>query len=83
VLDGACLALMDVSKIKAPASPAHDKGGAIAFEVDDLKAFVKQLRDRGVKILADNIASPGCTQAFVMDPSGNAVGLHQKSADRL
>ena len=82
ILSGACLALMDVKKIGAGARPAHDAGGSIAFEVDDLDGFVKKLRQRGVTVIAENIEAPGCRQAYVKDPSGNGVGLHQKKPRR-
>ena len=64
ILDGTCFALMDVTKIPAGGKPAADQGGSIAFEVDDLDGFVKCLRDRGVKVLADNIDTPVCRQAY-------------------
>jgi predicted enzyme related to lactoylglutathione lyase len=82
IINTTCFALMDVTKIPAPAKPSADHGGSLSFEVDDLTGFVKELRGRGVQVLADNIESPICWQAYVMDPAGNAVGLHQKKAQR-
>lgn len=82
ILGGACFALMDSAKMKADVVPSSSAGGSLAFEVDDLDGFLKQLKSHGVKTKTDVIDSGGCRQVYILDPSGNAVGLHQKSADR-
>ena len=52
------------------------EGQHFALRVADLDAAIRELRDRGVQI---SDASPVGTgrQAFVTDPSGNLIELHQ------
>jgi catechol 2,3-dioxygenase-like lactoylglutathione lyase family enzyme len=51
-------------------------GQHLALRVDDLDAAIAELRDEGVEV---SDASPVGTgrQAFLSDPSGNQVELHQ------
>ncbi|HVA75409.1 MAG TPA: VOC family protein [Acidimicrobiales bacterium] len=63
-----------VHLIGAPAPPA--KGQHFAVRVDDLPAVVEELRGRGVQI-SDAMAVGRSLQAFLSDPSGNQVELHQ------
>jgi catechol 2,3-dioxygenase-like lactoylglutathione lyase family enzyme len=55
--------------------PQH-LGQHLALQVGDLDATIAELRDRGVAV---SDASPVGTgrQAFLADPSGNQVELHQ------
>lgn len=62
--------------------PSVDHGASISFEVDDIERTVKDLKAKGVKVLADVFATPVCRMAYVADPDGNSVGLHQKNAGR-
>jgi catechol 2,3-dioxygenase-like lactoylglutathione lyase family enzyme len=57
------------------ATPAN-VGQHFAILVDDLAAAVAELRGRGVEV---SDPSPVATslQAFLVDPAGNAVELHQ------
>jgi catechol 2,3-dioxygenase-like lactoylglutathione lyase family enzyme len=55
-------------------------GGNIAFEVDDLDASVRSLKQAGVKFLKDVFATPVCRMAIVADPDGNAVIIHKRNA---
>jgi predicted enzyme related to lactoylglutathione lyase len=54
------------------------KGGTIAFEVDDLDAFVKQLKDRNARFVTEITASPVCRSAIVEDPDANEVIIHKR-----
>jgi glyoxylase I family protein len=53
-----------------------DQGQHFAFQVDDLDAVIAELRGQGVKV---SDAGPVGTsrQAFLSDPAGNRLELHQ------
>lgn len=58
------------------AAPASDLGQHVALQVDDLAACIAELRAGAVQV---SDASPVGTglQAFLHDPAGNLVELHQ------
>ena len=60
--------------LEAPA--ADDRGQHFALQVEDLATCVSELRGSGVEVI---VASPVGTglQAFLHDPAGNLVELHQ------
>ena len=60
--------------IAGAAPPA--KGQHFAIRVDDLAAAVAELRERGVSV-SDAMAVGSSLQAFLSDPSGNQIELHQ------
>ena len=74
---GGCLAITTVTE----QAPSANAGGTIAFEVDDLPALIKDLSDKGVKFLADDIESPVCRMAICADPDGNSIILHKLKSD--
>ncbi len=52
--------------------------GSVAFEVSDLPALVKELRSKDAKFTDDELMdTPVCRMAFVKDPDGNTISLHQ------
>ncbi len=53
-----------------------DEGQHFALQVDDLSAAIDDLRSRGVAV-SDAIPIGSARQAFVNDPDGNLVELHQ------
>lgn len=61
------------------AAPPASLGQHFAILVDDLDNAIAELRGRGVDV---SDASPVGTgrQAFLNDPSGNTVELHQPAA---
>lgn len=63
-------------------SPAADKGGSIAFEVDDVDATVERLRAGKGKVKAEPFSSPVCRMAVLVDTEGNAFMVHAKNAGR-
>lgn len=63
-----------VHLIGAPAPPA--KGQHFAIRVEDLRAVVGELRDRGIAV-GDAKPVGSSIQAFLNDPSGNQIELHQ------
>ena len=70
---GGCLAITTVT----PNQPSASAGGTIAFEVDDLRATIADLRAKGVELVMDDIESPVCRMAIAKDPDGNAIILHK------
>ncbi|MGH9023699.1 MAG: VOC family protein [Acidimicrobiia bacterium] len=56
--------------------PPPGLGQHFALQVEDLDATVSELRGRGVKV-SDPRPVGSSRQAFVTDPSGNLVELHQ------
>jgi catechol 2,3-dioxygenase-like lactoylglutathione lyase family enzyme len=53
-----------------------DEGQHFALLVDDLGAAIDDLRARGVTV-SDPIPIAAARQAFVNDPDGNLIELHQ------
>ena len=53
-----------------------DEGQHFALQVDDLGAAIDELRARGVAV-SDAIPVASAQQAFVNDPDGNLIELHQ------
>ena len=52
-------------------------GGAVMFAVDDIKAALERLRERGLA-LSEPMESPVCFMAFAQDPEGNPIIIHQR-----
>jgi catechol 2,3-dioxygenase-like lactoylglutathione lyase family enzyme len=51
---------------------------SVAFEVSDLKSLVQELRAKDVPFTDDNVMeTPVCSMAFIKDPDGNGITLHQ------
>ena len=76
-LDNGCFAISDMT----PVAPSARAGGSIAFEVDDLDAMVKSLREQNVVVKVEPFATPVCRMAVVLDPEGNALTLHAKKTN--
>lgn len=60
------------------AATPQNLGQHLALQVADLDATVVELRDLGVEVSDPSPVGPG-RQAFLLDPSGNAVELYQRS----
>ncbi len=78
-IDGAWLDAGDqqVHLIELPA-PAN-LGQHVALLYDDLGEVVENLRAQGIDVSDPATSSPGRRQAFLSDPWGNAIELHQRS----
>jgi glyoxylase I family protein len=63
-----------VHLIDAPTPPSH--GQHFALQVDNLESVIAELRSRGVEV-SDAIPVASNLQAFLNDPSGNQIELHQ------
>ena len=58
-------------------TPSSSSGGSIAFEVDDLARLVSELKEKNVEFKLDNIVTPVCKMAVILDSEGNVLTLHQ------
>jgi catechol 2,3-dioxygenase-like lactoylglutathione lyase family enzyme len=58
------------------APPPDDRGQHFALRVDDLDAAIGELRDRGIDVTDAFPVGTG-RQAFLSDPAGNRIELHQ------
>jgi glyoxylase I family protein len=65
-----------VHLVQAPTPPAQ--GQHFALLVTDLDAAIAELRESGVDV-SDAIPVGTARQAFVTDPSGNTIELHQRT----
>jgi predicted enzyme related to lactoylglutathione lyase len=54
----------------------------LALETDDIEAEVGRLREAGTTFLGEIQDNKVCKMAFLRDPSGNLVMLHQIAPDR-
>jgi len=64
-----------VHLIELPVPPAMGQHFAILY--DDLEAVVTELRAKGLDVTDPAPTSAGRLQAFVNDPWGNAIELHE------
>lgn len=71
-----------ITTMKDVGQPAADKGGSIAFEVDDVDAAAAKLLAAGGKPLVPAFDSPVCRIAVVGDTEGNGLLLHKKHPGR-
>jgi catechol 2,3-dioxygenase-like lactoylglutathione lyase family enzyme len=51
-------------------------GAGVVFEVEDIDAAMRELRDQGVT-LDDVFDGPVCKQVSFTDPEGNKISLHE------
>jgi glyoxylase I family protein len=54
-------------------------GQHFALQVDDIDASISELRDRGITV-SDATGIGASRQAFLEDPAGNVIELHQVGA---
>jgi glyoxylase I family protein len=59
------------------ATPAPNVGQHFAILYDDLHAVVEDLRSQGYQVTDPVPTSPDRLQAFISDPWGNGIELHQ------
>jgi predicted enzyme related to lactoylglutathione lyase len=72
-LGGATLAIAAAAHGRQPGVP----GGWVALEVDDFEAEVQRLKGLGVAFVVEPFATPVCRMAFIADPDGNTIVIHQ------
>jgi catechol 2,3-dioxygenase-like lactoylglutathione lyase family enzyme len=66
-----------VHLIGAPTPAAQ--GQHFALQVEDLAGVITELRERGITV-SDSVPVATSLQAFLNDPSGNQIELHQVGA---
>jgi predicted enzyme related to lactoylglutathione lyase len=71
---GGCFAITDMI---VGITPSSTSGASIAFEVEELDKLVSQLKAKNVEFKLDNIITPVCKMAVILDSEGNALTLHQ------
>lgn len=76
---GAWLAAGDQQIHLIGAPTPQNLGQHLAMQVADLHATVAELREQGIDVTDPSIVGPGL-QSFLVDPSGNAVELYQRTA---
>lgn len=76
-IEGAWLDAGDQQVHFVQAPVPRNLGQHFALLVDDLDATVAELRGRGVEVSDPGVVGTG-RQAFLLDPSGNPVELHQR-----
>ena len=59
--------------------PPGRRGAVVAFEVDDLDATRKRLREHNVELLSEVAATPVCRSFAAADPDGNEIILHRRN----
>jgi len=58
---------------------SHSKDGAcVAFEVDDFKKTITELKQKGVKIIMEPEDYPTCSMAMIEDPDGSKLVIHKR-----
>ena|ERR687885_2823719 len=76
-----CLRTTHLSPGEAARNPQQRKwvdAPAVALAVDDVYAAVEELRAKGVQILVEPWETNVCYKAFIADPFGNPICLHQR-----
>ena len=64
----------------APGMQPSSDGCSVALEVDDFEAAIAELRAADVAFHLEPMETPVCFMAFVSDPDGNSVGIHQRKS---
>jgi catechol 2,3-dioxygenase-like lactoylglutathione lyase family enzyme len=62
--------------------PPNGMGQHFALLFDDIGEVVERLRAQGIPVSDPAASSPGRRQAFLNDPWGNAIELHQHDSSR-
>jgi glyoxylase I family protein len=60
-------------------NPPANLGQHFAIRVEDIEATIAELRGRGIKV-TDSIPIATNFQAFLQDPAGNGIEIHQVGA---
>ncbi len=58
--------------------PPGAKGAVVAFEVSNLDAFVKTLKEKSVPFVTDIFETPVCRMTVISDPDGNHITIHKR-----
>lgn len=72
------LALINPASFRSEAPEPRIGGATIYLAVEDLAAAMADLKEKGVPLVFGPMESPVCWMSVILDPDGNAVGLHQR-----
>lgn len=75
--EGKSIALDSFSPEMAPEMSVY-----LSLETDNIEAELAGLKDKGVEVVKDVMDNKVCKMAFIKDPDGNVLMLHQVSPDR-
>lgn len=56
------------------------EGCSVALEVEDFDAAIAHLKANDVKFHMEPFPTPVCQMAYICDPDGNAICIHQRKA---
>jgi predicted enzyme related to lactoylglutathione lyase len=59
------------------------EGCAVGLEVADFDAAIAHLKSKNVRFKMEPFPTPVCQMAFIFDPDGNTVGIHQRRQVKL
>ena len=62
--------------------PPNGMGQHFALLYEDIGAVVERLRAQGITVIDPAASSPGRRQAFLNDPWGNSIELHERDPSR-
>ena len=62
----------------APDWAPSSSGCSVGLEVDDFDDAIAHLRGQGVVFHMEPFDTPVCRMAFILDPDGNALCIHQR-----
>lgn len=62
----------------APDWAPSSSGCSVGLEVDDFDDAIAHLRGQGVVFHMEPFETPVCRMAFILDPDGNAICIHQR-----
>lgn len=78
-LDNGCFA---ITTMAAGVEPSADRGGSVAFEVENVDAAVTAVLNAGGAQKVPAFSTPVCRMAIMLDTEGNAFTVHAKNPGR-
>jgi predicted enzyme related to lactoylglutathione lyase len=76
-LGDGCLAITNSARDRSAPCP---NGPTLTLEVADLTAAMAALHAAGIRTVMEVQDFPSCSFAVVLDPDGNALGLHRRKS---
>jgi|APTNR8051073442_1049403.scaffolds.fasta_scaffold09556_1 predicted enzyme related to lactoylglutathione lyase len=62
----------------APGWHPTSSGCSVGLEVEDFDAAIAEIRANNVRFHMEPFETPVCRMAFILDPDGNALCIHQR-----
>lgn len=57
--------------------PSKD-GPSVAFEMKNFEEAIQKLKDNNITFTMEQIDTPVCNMAMILDPDGNAIMIHKR-----